>query len=78
MILADKLRELISYSPEALTRIVQASGYTKDSVNEAMFIGMTNGGEFCYRVDYDDFGEMTTCKLFVKYDPTTGRVSADY
>jgi hypothetical protein len=78
MILADKLKELISYSPEALTRIVQASGYTQDSVNEAMFIGMTNGGEFCYRVDYDDFGEMTTCKLFVKYDPTTGRVSADY
>lgn len=78
MITADKLRELISYSPEALTRIVQASGYKQDSVNECLFVGMTNGGEFCYRVDYDDFGEMTTCKLFVKYDPTTGRVSADY
>lgn len=78
MITADKLKELISYSPQALTRIVQASGYTKDSVNECRFLGMTNGGQFCYRVDYDDFGEMTTCKLFVKYDPATGKVSADY
>jgi hypothetical protein len=29
-------------------------------------------------VDYDDFGEMTTCKLFVKYDRSTGVVTADY
>ncbi len=78
MILADKLKELTTYSPQALTRIVQASGYTQDTVNEALFLGMTNGGQFCYRVDYDDFGEMTTTKLFVKYDPATGRVTADY
>lgn len=78
MITADTLRELINYSPEALTRIVQASGYTQDSVNECRFLGMTNGGQFCYLVDYDDFGEMTTCKLFVKFDPTTGKVTADY
>ncbi len=78
MITADKLKELISYSPEAVTRIVRNSGYTQDSVNEARFLGMTNGGEFCYRVDYDDFGEQTTTKLFVKYDPTQDRVTADY
>jgi hypothetical protein len=78
MILADKLKELISYSPEALTRIVQASGYKKDRVNEAKFLGMTNGGQFCYSVDYDDFGTPSTVKLFVKYDPASGKVSADY
>lgn len=78
MITADKLKELTSYTPEALTRIVRASGYKQDSVNECRFLGMTNGGDFCYRVDYDDFGEMTTTKLFVKYDSSTGAVTADY
>lgn len=78
MITASKLAELTSYSPRALTRIVQASGYKKDKVNEAKFLGMTNGGQFCYKVDYDDFGTPSTTKLFVKYDPASGAVTADY
>lgn len=78
MILASKLNELITLSPKSLTRIVQASGYKKDTVNEATFLGMTNAGQFCYKVDYDDFGTPSTCKLFVKYDPASGVVTADY
>ncbi len=78
MILASKLTELITLSPKALTRIVQASGYKKDTVNEAKFLGMTNGNEFCYSVDYDDFGTPSKTKLFVKYNPATGAVTADY
>ncbi len=78
MITASKLTELTTYSPRALTRIVQASGYKQDKVNEAKFLGMTNGGQFCYKVDYDDFGTPSTTKLFVKYDPATGMVTADY
>ena len=78
MITASKLTELTTYSPKALTRIVQASGYKRDTVNEAKFLGMTNAGQFCYQVDYDDFGTMTTTKLFVKYDPANSVVSADY
>jgi hypothetical protein len=78
MITASKLTELTTYSPRALTRIVQASGYKQDTVNEAKFLGMTNGGQFCYKVDYDDFGTPSTTKLFVKYDPATGMVTADY
>jgi hypothetical protein len=78
MITASKLSELITLSPRALTRIVQSSGYKQDKVNEAKFLGMTNGNQFCYKVDYDDFGTMSTTKLFVKYDPATGMVTADY
>ncbi len=78
MITASKLTELTTYSPSALTRIVQASGYKRDRVNEAKFLGMTNAGQFCYEVDYDDFGTVTTTKLFVKYDPASSVVSADY
>ncbi len=78
MITASKLNELITLSPKALTRIVQESGYKKDKVNEATFLGMTNANQFCYKVDYDDFGTPSTTKLFVKYDPGSGMVTADY
>ncbi len=78
MILADKLTELITLSPKALTRILNESGYKKDVVTEARFLGMTNGGQFCYRVDYDDFGELTEVNMFVKYDQASGKVTADY
>ncbi len=78
MITASKLNELITLSPKALTRIVQESGYKKDKVNEATFLGMTNANQFCYKVDYDDFGTLSTTKLFVKYDPGSGMVTADY
>ncbi len=78
MITASKLTELITLSPRALTRIVQESGYKQDKVNEAKFLGMTNAGQFCYKVDYDDFGTPSTTKLFVKYNPATGMVTADY
>jgi hypothetical protein len=78
MILASKLAELTSYTPAALTRILNASGYKRDVVTEARFLGMTNGGQFCYRVDYDDFGELVQVNMFVKYDPATGKVTADF
>lgn len=78
MILASKLAELTSYTPAALTRILNAGGYKRDVVTEARFLGMTNGGQFCYRVDYDDFGELVQVNMFVKYDPATGKVTADF
>lgn len=78
VITAEQLKTLTTMTPARLTTLVQASGYKKDSVNECRFLGMTNGGQFCYEVDYDDFGTPTKCKLFVTYDPTSGKVSADY
>jgi len=78
MITADMLKTLISMTPRALTGVLQASGYKKDKVNEAKFLGMTNAGQFCYEVDYDNFGTMEKCKLFVKYDQATSMMTADY
>jgi hypothetical protein len=37
------------------------------------FLGITNGGEFCYNV-IDEAGAMS--KVFLKYDPTADKVSA--
>lgn len=78
MITAEKLKTLTTMTPTALTQVVQASGYKKDKVNECRFLGMTNSGQFCYEVDYDDFGTLTKTKLFVKFDQTSGLMTADY
>jgi hypothetical protein len=78
MITADTLKTLTSFTAPALTRAIQDAGYKKDSFSRAEFVGITNGGQFCYDVDYDDFGELTRGKVFLTYDPTVGRVSADY
>ena len=78
MITAEKLKMLTTMTPTLLTQVVRASGYKQDKVNECKFLGITNGGQFCYQVDYDDFGTMTKTKLFVKYDQAADQVTADY
>ena len=78
MITADKLRLLTNMPTVMLTTGIQQAGYKKDTFKGSRFIGMTNANEFCYEVDYDDFGELTRCKVFVKYDPTADQVSMDY
>ena len=78
MILADTLKTLTSFTAPALTRAIQQAGYKTDKFNTAKFLGMTNGGQFCYTATYIEDGEVCTTKVFVSYDPTEGRVSVDY
>ena len=78
MITAASLKSLTTFSAEALTRAIRLAGYKKDSFSRAEFLGITNGGQFCYDVDYDDFGELTRGKVFLSFDPVNGVVSADY
>jgi hypothetical protein len=78
MITADKLKTLTTFTAPALTRAINLAGYKRDTFSGARFIGITNAGQFCYEVDYDDFGELTRCKVFLTYDPVAGKVIADY
>lgn len=80
MITADTLKTLTSFTAPALTRAIQQAGYKTDKFNTAKFLGMTNGGQFCYSVTYTDMieGDECTTKVYVSYDPTEGRVSVDY
>jgi hypothetical protein len=41
---------------------------------DAKFLGITNGGEFCYQTTETD-GSMG--KMFMRYDPTADRVIAN-
>jgi hypothetical protein len=77
MITADKLKLLTTLTPTALTQFLQSSGYKQDRVTECKFLGITNGGQFCYKIDYDNFGEKEYRKAFLSYNPSVDQVIAD-
>ena len=83
MISAEKLKYLTTLSSGALTKGIREAGYKKDIFwGTPAFIGITNGGQFCYRVDYpnpeEGPGAYLSTKVFVTYDPTADRVLVDY
>ncbi len=80
MITADTLKTLTTLTPTGLSQVLKHSGYTGCFFKRAEFLGLTNGGEFCYKVTYyDDSGEGEEVgKVFVKYDTPTGMMTADY
>jgi hypothetical protein len=78
MITADKLRLLTNLPAVMLTTAIQTAGYKKDKFQTAKFLGLTNGGQFCYSVTYIEDNEVQTTKVFVSYDPTADKVSVDY
>ena len=56
MITAEKLKLLTTLTPTGLTQFLKSSGYKKDTVTECQFLGLTNGNQFCYKIDYDKEG----------------------
>ena len=75
MITADKLKFLTSFSPSALQQSVGIKGVT---FTGAQFLGITNGGEFCYLVVYraPSFEGTDSTKVVLSYDPRADKVSA--
>ncbi len=81
MITADRLKTLTSFTPKALAMGLAQSGYTGVSFETAEFVGITNGGQFCYKVTYFDdagTGEVETGKVFLTYNQDIGSVTVDY
>ena len=75
MITAEKLKLLTTFPPSALQ---QTLGVKDVTFTGAKFLGITNGGEFCYSVVYraESFEGTDGTKVFLKYNPTEDRVSA--
>jgi hypothetical protein len=71
MITADTLKTLTTFTPHALKL---ASGQAGVRFESAKFLGITNGGQFCYSVTTH---EGVVGKVFLTYDPAAGKVSAD-
>ena len=78
MITADTLKTLTTFTAGALTRAIRDAGYKKDQFLRAVFIGITNGGQYCYSVEYEGLDGIEQGKVFLTYDPIAGAVKADY
>lgn len=78
MITAEKLKVLTSFPTSALTECIQASGYKGDKFTSSKFLGITNGGQFCYFCTYKVEDGTDSCKVFLTYNPTEDKVSAEY
>ena len=73
MITAEQLTTLSTFTPAALTRAVDDADY---QFTGSKFLGLTNGGEFCYMCTFPVKGGTDSTKVFLKFDPTAGRVIA--
>jgi hypothetical protein len=81
MLTADKVKLLTTMGPTALKLTLASSGYTGQAFKSAKFIGITNGGQFCYQVTYFDdagTGEDEIGKVFVSYNHANDSITADF
>ncbi len=78
MITADTLEVLTSYSPQYLTKAAQLAGYKGPVFTSCKFLGITNGGQFCYLAVFQVEGGTDSTKVFLNYDHIEDRVFADY
>ena len=78
MITADTLKTLTSFTAPALTRAAMDAGYKGPNFSSCKFIGITNGGQFCYMAVFQVAGGTDSTKVFLTYDHAEDRVIADY
>jgi hypothetical protein len=77
MITAETLKVLTTYSPQYLTKAAQNAGYKGANFTSCKFLGITNGGQFCYLAVFQVEGGTDSTKVFLSYDHTEDRVIAD-
>jgi hypothetical protein len=78
MITADTLKVLTTFTAPALTRAATDAGYDGPEFSSCKFLGITNGGQFCYKVVFPVKGGTDSTKVFLTYDHANDRVIADY
>jgi len=78
MITADTLKVLTTFTAPALTRASRDTGYDGPAFSSCKFLGITNGGQFCYKVVFPVKGGTDSTKVFLTYDHANDRVIADY
>lgn len=80
MITVDTLRKCSWLNSLTLESLIRKS-YPEDHVLTSEFVGITNGGEFCYKIGYQDIdlaGQgLTYCKVYVRINDT-GELVAEY
>jgi hypothetical protein len=75
MITAEKLQTLTTFTAAALQRAVGKAAADMQFTG-SKFLGITNGGEFCYLCTYPVKGGTDSAKVFLKYNHAAGSVIA--
>ena len=79
MITPDKLKEMISYHAPTLTKLAKDGGWKGPAFSSCKFLGITNGGQFCYMavflVNPGKSQDIDSTKIFLTH--TGSRVIAD-
>jgi len=78
MITADKLALLTNMPAHMITMCAHDAGYPGPEFTSCKFLGITNGGQFCYTVVFHVKGGTDSTKVFLTYDHAEDRVFADY
>jgi len=76
MITAEKLTLFTNFPPFMLTEMAREAEWDGPAFTGAKFLGMTNGGQFCYTVTFPVKGGTDSTKVFLTYSPAEDRVIA--
>jgi predicted sugar kinase len=80
MILAAEINKYATLDRYDLATILARSGYSGIGFESAKFLGVTNGGDFCYAVQYFDdsgTGEVEVAKVYINKS-ATGDMTAEF
>ena len=79
MIIAETLKRLIAYHAPELTAMCRSTGYKGPAFSSCKFLGITNGGQFCYMavflVNPGKSDDIDSTKVYVTYE--AGRITAE-
>jgi len=78
MITADTLNILTTFTPQGLYGAAKDAGYDGPEFTGCRFLGITNGGQFCYMAVFQVKGGTDSTKIFLTYNHTENTVIADY
>jgi hypothetical protein len=77
MILANTVKEIINYTAVDIARILRRCAWGNDPIRSAKFLGLTNSGDFCFQITFDDPDGSGIGKVYLKQD-AAGYVVADF
>jgi hypothetical protein len=77
MITPDTLKTLTTFSAPALTRAAKDNGYKGPAFSSCKFLGITNGGQFCYMGVFLVEGGHDSTKVFLTYVGGSVKVDVD-
>ena len=78
MITAAELKRLTTYDDAGLALTLEANGHKNVLFESAKFVGVSNGWEFAYAVTFLRDKQVVKAKVFLRFDPITKRVSANF